>query len=131
LELERDSARFDFRGPAIVLITWFLGDIALAVQGPRQNVNAHWPGSWFETISIAAFSATVAATVSYVLQLLFRKRIGSLLFPTRVEICDNCHRVRRRGGESSCECGGTFDDFDRWTWIDAGGPEEEGDAQDV
>lgn len=67
---------------------------------------------------VATIFAMVVAIACYALQLILRREIDPLASHAKVEICDTCHRVKRRNGESKCECGGTFEDLDKWIWTD-------------
>jgi hypothetical protein len=66
----------------------------------------------------SAIAALVAAVAAYILQIVCRKRLGSLFTPTRVVICDRRYRVKHADNKAQCDCGGVFEDFDRWTWTD-------------
>jgi hypothetical protein len=71
-----------------------------------------------DILAVATIVAAVVAIAGYALQLVLRRTIRPLDTGVKVLICDTCHRVKHRDGENKCECGGTFDDFDKWTWID-------------
>lgn len=107
-----------FRGPLLWFLIMFVGGVALTFQGPRFPVT-HWPSTWQEAFCVAVFPAAIVAVVAYLLQLILKKRI-TVLDDVDVVICDACHRVKRRDSESTCECGGKFEDFDNWTWIEGG-----------
>jgi hypothetical protein len=118
---EQSGARLSFRGPAALFFICFLASVASAVGGPRFYANGRWPGSWRDILFGATVIATVAAIAGYFLQLVLRRRLDPWAINAKAVICDACHRVKRRGGQSRCECGGTFEDFDSWTWIDGNG----------
>ena len=113
------GSRLSFRGPVLWFMIMFAGAIVLTARGPRFPA-AHWPSTWFEVISSAALSAAVVAIGVYVLQIVLKTRLDPFAPKVDVVICDTCYRVKRRDGETGCECGGKFDDFDNWTWIDEG-----------
>lgn len=130
-QMAREHSRvwLSFRGPAIWFLICFVATIALAIQGPRAPVGQRrWPDSWCEALVWAAFDGTVAAAVVYILQIILRRRLNPLTIHAKVVMCDSCHRVERRDSVSKCECGGTFDDFDNWTWIEGDERKEEGEA---
>ena len=117
---ERNRVWLSFVEPAILFLICFLATIGIAIQGPRVAV-VNWPDTWSEMLFESAIIATVVAIAGYVLQVVLRRKLSSLTKYGKIVICDTCHRVEHRDGESKCECGGTFDDFDKWTWIDGGG----------
>jgi hypothetical protein len=112
---ERSRLWLSFSGPAILFLVSFLACIRLALEGPRRPGQVSWPSTWSEILGGAAFMAAVVAIASYVIQLVRQRKIAD---GAKVDICNTCYRVRHRDGKSKCECGGTFDDFDHWTWID-------------
>lgn len=102
------------RGP----VSWFfiiVGMAVMSVFSPR-NAEGHWPRDWLVYLCVASLIAGGVAVVVYGLQYFFGMRFNP--FGTEVVICDKCHRVKRLDDDHNCECGGAFDDFDRWTWID-------------
>jgi len=116
---EHSRLWLSFRGPVILFIICFLASIAVGIQGPRNSAGqVPWPDTFCKILRGATFIATVAAIACYTLQLVLRRKLDPLAIRAKVDICDTCHRVKRRDGEDKCECGGTFDDFDNWTWID-------------
>jgi len=116
---ERSRLWLSFRGPVVLFLIVFIGGIGIAIQGPRRNAGeGHWPTTLSAIFINATMIATVAAIAGYALQLVLRRTIRPLDTGVKVVICDTCYRVKRRDGENKCECGGTFDDFDKWTWID-------------
>jgi hypothetical protein len=121
---ERSRVWLSFRGPAWLFLICFLAFIATAIQGPGLRGHV-WSGpeSWPEAFFGATVIGAVAAVIHYALQLVLRRRLDPLATHVNVVICDACYRVKRRDGESTCECGGTFEDFDNWTWDDSTGPE--------
>jgi hypothetical protein len=119
LAREHSRMRRSLRGPAIMFLVCFLADIVLSIQGPRHGAGeVPWPDTPFKILRDATFIASVVAVAGYVLQLVFGWKLGSLVNPVKVVICDTCRRVKNRDGEDKCGCGGTFDEFDKWTWID-------------
>ena len=108
-----------FRGPVLWFVTIFAAGIISAAQGPRLAVT-HWPGTWSEVILSATSFAAFVAIVNYGLQLVLKTRLYPFGVRVDVVMCDTCHRVERRNREGCCECGGKFEDFDNWTWIDEG-----------
>jgi hypothetical protein len=116
-----------FRGPVLWFLVTFAGGILLALRGPYLAVT-HWPSTWPEVISSATSFAAVFAIGSYALQILLKRRLVPFAVECDVVMCDTCHRVKQRDRETTCECGGKFDDFDNWTWIEESQEEANGDA---
>jgi hypothetical protein len=125
---ERSRRSRSFGEPAALAAVCFLcffGKLAEAPRFPGQ----HGPYSWSEILGFSTFAAAVVAIAGYVVQVACQRPLSSVvsaLSSTTVVMCDTCHRVKRRDREQKCECGGTFDDFENWTWIE--GDEEEEDV---
>ena len=104
------------RGPVAWFVVVYVAEVAFAIQGPYRHVD-HWPSTLSQILSGAALIAATFAVVLYVLQLVLRSgdplRLGSKLV-----MCDTCHRVKHFDRKDTCECGGKFEEFDNWTWID-------------
>jgi hypothetical protein len=107
-----------FRGPAVVFVVCFVASVGIAIEGPRAPTIQPWPDSWSEILSGATFIAAVAAVATYVLQLILQRPFDLLAIHAKIDMCDSCHRVKHWDSVSKCECGGAFDDFDKWTWVD-------------
>ena len=108
--------------PAVLFIVCFFARHCYARPGPSLSHSKDVGLTHgLRLSSHATVFATIAAIVCYVLQVLFGRRLSSLIPDSKVDICDSCHRVKRRDGKSTCECGGTFEDFDKWTWADEDG----------
>jgi hypothetical protein len=122
---ERDRAWRSFRDPAILAGFCFFGLLVSFARAPRFP-GMHGPHLWSEILGFSTLGAAMAAIIAYVLQVVCQKSLTSILTPKYFVMCDTCHRVKRRDREWKCECGGTFEDFDNWTWIE--GDEEEEDV---
>jgi hypothetical protein len=109
-----------FCAPILWSLIIFIADIARSIQGPRFAV-MHWPRTWHEILSTALLFAVIAGLVVYVLQLAIGRPLSPFEFGAKVVICDTCYRVKRRDSDEKCECGGMFEDFENWTWIEDGG----------
>jgi hypothetical protein len=116
---ERRRVWLCFRGPVLLFVICFLADFVLGIQGPRQSVaGTHWPDTFSKILRDAVCIATIVAVAGYALQIVFRRKLDPLAIHAKVVICDTCHRVKHRDGDGNCECGGMFDDFDNWTWVE-------------
>ena len=113
---ERRTLWHSFRGPAAWFVVTLAAEIVLAIQGPRLHVE-HWPRTWSQILFIATMVAVVVAVVIYVLQVILGTT-DPLRLRAKTLICDSCHRVKDRDCEKSCECGGKFEDFQLWKWVD-------------
>jgi len=123
---ERRRSWLSFRVPILWFLIFFVGGIGIALQGPRRQAQ-HWPRTWSEILSGAAVDAGVIAIVAYAVQLLCKERLDPGRVGADVVMCDTCHRVKHPDNQSKCECGGTFDDFEKWTWIDGDGKQDGAD----
>ena len=107
------------RGPVAVFFLCFVATVGVGNVTPRaQTPQFFGPSSWSEVLSGAAVMATVAAAMTFVLQIILRRPLDPLTMRAKIVMCDSCHRVKHRDSVSKCECGGTFNDLDRWTWVD-------------
>ena len=113
---DRNRVGLSFSGPALLFIICFFATIGIEVQGRRGlawTAPAPWPDILFRSTAIG----TVAAILGYIVQLVLQRRIlvggGG-----HIVICNTCYRVKHLDSKISCECGGVFEEFDKWTWID-------------
>lgn len=119
---ERSRLWLSFRGPAFLFVICFAAIFVKSILGnhsPARQVS--WPSTWSEALPLAFFAATLVATAvaiaGYLLQIVLRRKILDI-GGSKVVICDACYKTKNRDGENMCSCGGTFDSFDNWTWID-------------
>jgi hypothetical protein len=124
---ERQRLWLSFREPALLSLVVFSVSVLLAIEGPRYPppYNGRWPNMWREIFGGSAFMALVAGVAGYVFQLVVGKTIASMGSYGKIDICNACYRVKRRDRDNKCECGGEFENFDNWMWIDDGGEAEE------
>jgi hypothetical protein len=115
---ERRQVWLSYEEPAVVFLVCLVGFVGRSIIGPSRPVQAAGPTSFHEIFVVAAAVATMAAIVGYGLQIIFGRRLFSLVPGPKVDMCDTCHRVKRRDTESTCECGGSFEDIEEWTWVD-------------
>lgn len=122
-QLAREHSRpwLSFRGPAFLFLCCFVVGIVAAFTPYYQHPpRMERPKSWERIVGRAIFVGTVVALSGYVLQIALRRKIRPWEFGLRVVMCDKCYRVKRRDHEEKCACGGVFDNFDNWTWVDDG-----------
>ena len=117
---ERRASWRSFRPAFAWFVLMFLGGIVKAIQGPNQHAE-HWPITWSEILLCSTLFATVFAVVMYVLQLTLRSSDPFGFCGGKVVMCDRCYRTKNVDGKHTCECGGKFDDFDNWKWVDDDG----------
>jgi hypothetical protein len=112
---ERKSLRLSLSGPIIWCLVSFAGILGLEISGPRQGINGLGRGTTFPAMLMrAALVGVAAGVVGYVIQLVRGRRIGS----PRALICAECHIAKNPDRAEKCKCGGTFEDFDNWKWVD-------------
>jgi len=108
-----------FGGPALACAIAFVLTVVGTLAGPKPSHQVVcWPTNWYQTIRVAAKVSILATIVAYVCQVLFGKPIMSLLFSSNVCVCNKCYRVKSPDGQQSCACGGRFEDFELWKWVD-------------
>ena len=112
-----------FRDPAILffIVTGIM--FGAAISGGRKGTGPQrWPSTWSEvpngSFIRSAILGAVAAAVGYIVQLVRKRQIFQDNVTVKVMMCNTCHRVKRADGVDQCQCGGTFEDFDDWTWVD-------------
>ena len=106
------------RGPAVLFVACLLTNVGVLIQGPRQRAGMPWPQGWSEIISHSALFAMVVAAGDCLLQLVLQRNLDPLALSQRLSCATLATGLEHRDGRHKCECGGTFDDFDNWTWID-------------
>jgi hypothetical protein len=110
---ERRHARLSVRRPIEWFLICFFGVFMAGLGAPIG------PAGSPDTFRVAAEISAIVAIGCYVLQFVFRR--SRLEVPdARIVMCDMCHRVKHRGSDAQCECGGTFDDLGNWMWIEGG-----------
>lgn len=118
---KRSYIWLSFRGPVVLFLISFLFVVVSVSLGPRAPA-ASRPTSFSVLLQGAIFIATITAIASYVLQIIFRRKLSDLLdrwTGPNIVICDTCHYVKHRdSSKNNCDCGGNFEDFNKWQWID-------------
>lgn len=119
-QIAKDRRRWlSFRGPLIWFVVMFLLGTAKGLMGPTRSVT-HWPSTWGQLLASSAVFAAFVALAVYVLQIISKKQVRFLDDEVSIVFCGTCHRVKRRDNQNTCECGGKFEEFDNWTWIEDG-----------
>ena len=124
---ERDREWRSLRGPAMYFLIGFI--LTLSSLYNKRIGGILPPRYWPRLLVLACVVAVLAASIAYGLQRLLRTKVVPSIsdfdpsVPRKADtvICDRCHGVKQRDGELACQCGGQFDDFDNWTWIDDNG----------
>jgi hypothetical protein len=107
-----------FRAPMAWFLVGFVVSVGIALRGPMYPVRSFWPATWSEILLRASQIGLALAIVVLALQLILRRSISFRASSAKVVICNKCHRVKHRDRDGACECGGNFEDFDNWTWIE-------------
>jgi hypothetical protein len=71
------------------------------------------------TLKFALISSVIAFPCAYLLQVWLKRPIWSILssYQTKVMICNKCFQVKSADDKPTCDCGGTFELFDLWKWV--------------
>jgi hypothetical protein len=113
---ERRKLWLAFGGPLIFALLMFVACIIRAFIGPfRPQENL--PSSFWGLLVRTSEFSLIVAILAYLCQVLFGKTIFSL-FESKVQICDSCYHMKSPDGQQSCNCGGKFEDFRLWKWVD-------------
>jgi hypothetical protein len=122
LARERRRIWLSFSGPAALFVICFIANLGIAMRGPLLGGRSgRWPDTWSLMFGVSAFVGAFAAIAGYALQVILGRKLVSLTEYGKIVICDTCHRVKHGDRERKCECGGAFDNFDHWTWLDEDG----------
>jgi hypothetical protein len=117
IEAQRKSLWLFFRGPLIWSVIIFFCGLAVSIQGPSVG-GGTWFSNWADVLKYTTKFSFFIAIVLYVLQLVFQWRIDPLVLGSKAVICNKCHEFQKASNEFNCKCGGKFEDFDNWKWID-------------
>jgi hypothetical protein len=120
----RKRLSLSFGGPIIVFVLGFIMEFGLTIIGEKRPATpVYWPGTWADLVELlprATVGGTIAGALAavglYIWQLVYGRDV--LKGNVKTVICNACYRVKRENGESKCQCGGMFEDFDKWTWVD-------------
>ena len=115
-EIERERHRLwrAFGGPTVCCLIFFVG-AALAPFSPGKH--QFGPASLGEVLWFAIAAAVIAWIGAYLCQILAGRAVFSL-FSRKVVICDTCYSVKNEDGQGDCSCGGKFETFDLWKWVE-------------
>jgi hypothetical protein len=126
LARERRRLWYSFRTPIAAFGIGSFLELAAIIRGPILRDRTRTPNSWSEAFFVSASFGVVAFIAVYVLQIVRQKKIR-FFDGGKVDICDSCHELKNHDWNSmSCRCGGTFDSFDNWSWIDEDNCDEPG-----
>ena len=118
LARERRRLWYSFRTPIEAFIISSFLELATILRGPILRDRTRTPKSWTEAFFVSASFGVVAFIAVYVLQIVRQKKIR-FFDGGKVDICDLCHDLKNHDWNSmSCQCGGTFESFDNWSWIE-------------
>jgi hypothetical protein len=112
-----------FGGPVLfallVCACWIVRDLVDFRDGPDAGRPVGGPVNVNRLLWQAAVSLPFVAGLAYLLQLMIGMPFLELgVGPSKVLICDKCYRTKNPDGQGSCDCGGTFEDFSLWKWVD-------------
>lgn len=69
--------------------------------------------------SRALIIAVIVAVVAYVIQIVFgRPILSKTIWRSKAWICNKCFETKSSDGQYSCQCGGTFEDFEHRKWVE-------------
>jgi hypothetical protein len=117
---QRRNVRTRFGEPIFLGLLVFACLIVRRWAGiPRDGPNLFRPATVTEFVVGTAILGLVIAVISYLLQVIFGRSVFELLtVQPKVLICDKCYQTKSSVGRQSCDCGGTFEDFELWKWVD-------------
>jgi hypothetical protein len=98
----------------------FVMGVIVSLTGPLMPVSGPLKGfSSFEDAIIHSLkTALIVGILFYFLYILSKGTLPGLSCHSTVMICDKCFRVKNNDGKEACECGGKFEDFSLWKWVD-------------
>jgi hypothetical protein len=101
----------------IVFVTaFFLG----AVDAPPRHVQMirHPQLTWSEVFYRAVGVALIATFIACIYKSIVGRSLFQLSPSPKTQICNTCYRVKSPDGQLACDCGGIFEDFELWKWVD-------------
>jgi hypothetical protein len=118
LARERRRLWYSFRTPIAAFAIGSFLELAAIIRGPILRTPTRTPSNWTEAFTLSAFYGVVAAIAVYSLQIVRQKKVR-FFDGGKVDICDSCHELKNHDWNfMSCQCGGTFESFDNWSWIE-------------
>ena len=117
--VDRRKLWLAFGWPVIFAVMAFLCVVVVHMAGLyKAGVAPSRELTLGDILKSAGMLAIIVAIIGYLFQLWSGESIMFLEYPSNVQICDKCFRVKSSNGQQCCECGGNFDDFNNWKWID-------------
>jgi hypothetical protein len=111
--------RFSLRYFVSVFVVVFLVCLSGALIAPLPyGIRPTKPTTWYGILLNCSIIAAVVAITLYLMRVIYNKRCDPLVSRVQIDICNKCFRVKHHEQSVKCECGGTFEDFDKWKWID-------------
>lgn len=117
---EENKSRTSFRIPA------FWGIMAFACALVRSSGYITFRSIAFpprnSDLYHAFLHALILAGLTFAIVYLCQRFLGWNMFPRandrKTVICNRCFRVKSADDQESCKCGGKFEDFKLWKWVD-------------
>jgi hypothetical protein len=117
-EIARQRRRLwlSFRWPLFWALLFWIASIFRGGFGPTNGVT-RWFTGWREMLRYNTNFCIWLFLVIYFLQIIFQRKMAPFAF-TKVVICNSCHAARNASTSTKCQCGGEFEDFENWKWVD-------------
>lgn len=77
---------------------------------PNWHDPLPWPRALYSSFLLSLLLAT--------LLFLFQSVYGWRLPHDRIMTCSTCHKMQSFNEKPACACGGIFEDFDAWRWVE-------------
>ena len=115
LELYRRKRRTAFVQPTVwALVTFICMFLHSATNPGTKGMMPHLGTTVARALISSLLLSVAVGAICYVWQWYW----GRNFIDQPTWICNNCHGVKRAGGDRSCECEGTFEDIEWWKWTD-------------
>ncbi len=107
-------------GATVVAVLIFIIAVG-AILSPKGR-SAGWLTGRLSGTQIILIGAALSLTgwlAAFLWQVIYRR--PALFFTSasgKVVICNRCYRVKTPDGDDHCGCGGEFEDFALWKWVD-------------
>ena len=118
---EHKKIWLSFGGPSMLSIIGFIAGIFMGLVGPINpivGIPSYSPSCLSDLITQSFKLGLFLFFVVYLWQILAGKPFFPLMYLSKILICNKCFKVKRSDGNQSCDCGGKFEDFDLWKWVE-------------
>lgn len=122
IDEQKNRAWSAFGGPLLFAVLGFVAGLCAPFK--QQYRYASDVPSYAGDVTMAPYCglcfALFAFVLSYLTQVFLQKPLLAFFTDkqTKTLICNQCYDVKSPDGQPTCSCGGHFEDFSQWKWVD-------------